>query len=71
METVQAVLAYPLVRATVTGLTGAVVIDLIAFVRYKDPTQARAAFDWRIALFRYAQGAVGGFLGGLGISTVV
>jgi hypothetical protein len=52
----------PYVRSAITGFLAATVIDVQAFRKFKSLDEF-AAYDWRIALFRGAQGAVVGLLG--------
>ena len=55
----------PILAASLSSLWGAVVIDLWAFQRAKEPGAWVKGFQWQIALWRYAQALVGGFLGNL------
>jgi hypothetical protein len=52
----------PLVRGAFSGFLAAAVIDFQAFRKFKTVDEF-AAYDWRVAGFRWAQGAVIGLLG--------
>lgn len=71
MEYVQMFLSHPLGQATATGLTGAIAVDLAVFLKSKEPGEWWKQFSASVALWRWAQGAVGGFFGGLGINAAV
>jgi hypothetical protein len=64
-----AVIHQPLVMATLTGLGGAVLVDVIAFRNARTPGDL-AGWSLKIALFKWAQGAVGGFVAGLGLGAI-
>lgn len=49
--------ANPYVRAAVVGALIAARIDYVAFQSWKDPAQA-LAYNWKIAAWRWFQGAV-------------
>ena len=71
MDYVQMFLAHPLGSATATGLTGALVVDLTTFMKSEGPRDFFSKFSFRVAVWKWLQGAVGGFFGGLGISVAV
>ncbi len=50
------------VRGAISGFLAATLIDVQAFRRFKSLDEF-AAYDWRLAAFRGAQGAVVGILG--------
>jgi hypothetical protein len=56
----------PLVHGVVSGVGAAVLVDLVAFLTWKSWDAART-FDYRLAVLRYLQGAVGGGLVAAGI----
>lgn len=71
MEYLQLFLAHPLGAAISTGVTGAVVVDLTTFMKSKGPREFFAEFSFKVALWRWLQGAIGGLAGGLGINAAV
>lgn len=54
---------HPILAASLSSVWGAIVIDLMAFKGSKDPGGFFQTFSVRIALLRYLQAFVGGFLG--------
>lgn len=59
-------LQHPLVQGTIAGLVSAALVDFAAFRAWKS-WQDAASYSWGTALFRWAQGAVVGFVTALGI----
>lgn len=57
----------PHVSAAIGGFMGAILIDILAFLRWKKWDEA-AVFDWKVATLRWVQGTLGAFLGSYGIS---
>lgn len=57
------IITHPIVAAALSSLWGAVLVDLIAFVKAKQPGDFFGQFSFKLALFRYGQALVGGFLG--------
>lgn len=55
--------ANPLLATALSSLWGAVVIDLIAFTKTKEPGAFVSQFNVSVALWRYLQAFIGGFLG--------
>lgn len=51
------VLQHPVVIGALTGALGAARVDYQAFQAFKTPGEA-LAYDWRIAIWRWFQGAV-------------
>lgn len=60
--------AHPILAAALSSLWGAIVIDLMAFLKWKSWDDAHS-FDVRLALLRYTQSLVGGFVGTLAVAT--
>ena len=52
------------VRSAIMGFLAATVVDVQAFRKFKTVDEF-AAYDWRVAAFRGAQGAIVGVLGSL------
>jgi hypothetical protein len=50
-------LAHPVVVGALSGFLTAARVDYIAFQRFQTPEEA-AQYQWRIALWRWLQGAV-------------
>lgn len=69
METIQALLANPIVKATIAGLVAAMAVDFHAFVSWQSWQDAKA-YSWGTATFRWFVGAVSGFVTGLGLGWV-
>lgn len=59
----------PLVRGALTGLLAAAVVDFAAFRSWKSVNDA-LAYDWKVAAWRWFQGAVSGLLAALGFGAV-
>ena len=55
-----------LVLGALTGIASAAVVDLHAFLGWKNFSDVHT-WDWKIALLRWAQGAVSGALVGAGL----
>ena len=62
-------LAFPLVRAAVAGALAAAAIDFAAFRQWKSFDEI-TQYDWKLALFRWAQGAVIGAISALGLGSL-
>lgn len=68
MQTLTAFMAtHPIVAAAAQGFFGAVLIDIMAFRKWKSWDEFHT-WDPRLALLRYVQGAVGSLLGAFGIA---
>lgn len=61
--------AHPLVIALLSPVWGAVLIDLMAFSKSKDPGPFLQTFSWKIAFLRYLQAFIGGLVGNIAIAT--
>lgn len=59
-------LTFALLRGALTGLLAAASVDFAAFRTWKNFDQAKT-YDWKLAAFRWAQGAVVGMLAAVGI----
>lgn len=70
MGEIQTFLQHPAVKATISGALAAAAVDIHAFLTWKSADDART-FDWGTAAFRWAQGAIAGLLGYLGVTGVV
>ena len=57
------IVAHPILAASLSSLWGAVVIDLVSFTKSKDPGSFFMQFKPTVALWKYAQAFIGGFLG--------
>ena len=53
------VLRHPVVVGTITGFVGAARVDYLAFQNAKSLDEM-LAYSWKVALWRWFQGAVGG-----------
>lgn len=56
----------PILRGAITGFLVAARIDYLAFKNFQSPTEAKA-YDWKIAAWRWFQGAVIGALSTLNV----
>jgi len=56
----------PFVHGLLTGLGTAALVDIGAFLKWKDETDIKA-FNYRLAMLRWAQGAVSGAIFGAGL----
>lgn len=68
------IITHPIVAAALSSLWGAVLVDLIAFIKAKQPGDFFGQFSIQLALFRYGQALVGGFIGNAviaGATTVI
>ena len=63
--TLQTLLAHPVVRGAITGSLAAAAVDFQAFRSWKSFDDV-TKYDWRLAAFRWVQGAIVGGLAGLG-----
>ena len=59
--------AHPLVAGALTGVFSAAAVDIAAFRSWKSYEEA-ITYDWRIAAWRWFQGAVVGALAAAGIA---
>ena len=59
----------PIVRGALSGFVTAVAIDIAAFRKWQSYTEARA-YDWRLAAWRWVQGAVYGGLTAAGVGAL-
>lgn len=57
-------------QGAISGLVSAAAVDYHAYTKFKSPDEF-IAYDWRIALFRWSQGIVGGLLTGAGLSALL
>lgn len=57
------IVANPILAAALSSLWAAVVVDLTTFVKAKEPGDFFGQFSITVALWRYAQALVSGFLG--------
>lgn len=55
--------ANPMVAIALSGLWGAMLIDVLSFLKSKTPGEFFAQFSPSVALWRYAQGIVGALVG--------
>jgi hypothetical protein len=62
-------LANPIVRGALSGLLAAAVVDIHSFRTFKNLDEF-AAYDWRLAAFRWVQGAVMGTLVASGLGAI-
>lgn len=69
METLQAVLANPITKATIAGLLSAMAVDFHAFVTWQSWKDAKS-YSWGTATFRWFVGAITGAVAGLGLGWV-
>jgi uncharacterized membrane protein len=69
MEQVQEFLRQPLVQSTVTGIVTAAAVDIAAFRSWQSWNDA-ANYSWSVAAFRWFQGALLGFLTGIGLGAI-
>lgn len=53
----------PILAASLSSLWGAVLIDLVSFSKAKAPGDFFGQFNMSVALWRYVQSFVGGFVG--------
>lgn len=64
MEELRAfITAHPILATSLSSLWGAVVIDLVAFSKSKEPGSFFSTFGIKVALWRYVQAFVAGFIG--------
>jgi len=64
MEVLRAfIIAHPVLATSLSSLWGAIVIDLVAFSKTKEPGTFFSTFGIKVALWRYVQAAVAGFVG--------
>lgn len=61
--------ANPILAASLSSLWGAVVVDLLAFSKSKDPGPFLQTFSVKIAALRYLQAFVGGLIGNTIVAT--
>lgn len=60
----------PLLATALASLYGAILIDVLGFLKYQSWNDFKA-FDWKLAGLRYMQGFIGGFVGTLALPTTV
>lgn len=70
LEIVQQVLEHPVVRGALTGWASAAAIDFAAFKKWESVEEA-ARYGWRLAAWRWFQGAVVGAVAALGIEGLI
>lgn len=70
METLHGLAAHPIGRGVITGLLGAMLIDYGAFKSWKS-SQDALSYDWRLAAWRWLQGAVTGAVAGAGLEAAL
>jgi hypothetical protein len=63
--------AHPLLTAILSPVWGAMVIDLLAFVKAKEPGDWWGQFRVKVALGRYLQAFVGGIVGNIALAGTV
>ena len=69
MDTLRSVIvANPILAASLSSLWGAIVIDLMAFSKTKEPGSFLSQFGLKVALLRYLQALVAGFVGNVMIA---
>jgi hypothetical protein len=66
MQYVSVVLANPYVRGAISGFLAAAVVDFHAFMRWQSFEEC-ATYSWKIAAFRWVQGAVAGAVAAAGL----
>lgn len=64
------VLLIPVLKAALAGALVAASTDFLAFRKFKSLTEFKA-YNWRVAAFRWGQGAVVGVLGYFGLGQMV
>jgi hypothetical protein len=62
-------LANPIVRGALSGLLAAALVDIHSFRTFKNVDEF-AAYDWRLAGFRWFQGAVAGAIAAAGLGAI-
>lgn len=62
-------LYHPLTQAVVAGVIAAAAVDIAAFRSWKSLDEAEA-YNWKVAAWRWFQGAGLGLLTGLGLSGI-
>ena len=70
MTVITSVLHNAIVRGAISGLLAAAVVDLHAFMRWKNVHDA-VTYDWNTALLRWAQGLATGALSAAGLGMVL
>ena len=60
--------ANPILAASLSSLWGAIVIDLMAFSKTKEPGPFLSQFGLKVAALRYLQALVAGFVGNMMIA---
>ena len=60
----------PIMRGAVSGALAAAVVDIHAFLSWKN-VQDALAYNWSTAAFRWFQGAVTGAIAGAGFGSLV
>ncbi len=65
--TFASVIASPVFKGIVSGVLAAAVVDFHAFNGFKSFTDF-TEYDWKIAAFRWFQGAVAGAVSGYGLN---
>lgn len=69
LDTMRAfIVAHPIVATALGQLWGAVLIDLMAFSKSKEPGSFFGTFSFSVAGWRYLQALVGGFIGNFAIA---
>ena len=63
-------LLFRLVQGALTGVLAAAAVDVQAFRAWRSLDDA-VAYDWRLAAFRWSQGAVLGVLSALGLGGLI
>lgn len=62
-------LAHPIVAGAITGTVSAALVDFAAFRSWKSAQDA-LGYQWKLAAWRWFQGAVSGAVAALGLGTV-
>lgn len=61
-------LLLPILKAAGGGLVGSILLDLAVFMRTKEPGEFMSQWNYKVALWRWAQGIVGGICGYFGLA---
>lgn len=69
LDTVRSfIIANPILAASLSSLWGAVLVDLVSFVKSKDPGDFFGQFSFTVALWKYAQALVAGLIGNMAVA---
>ena len=67
--TITAAFAFPFVRAAIAGALAAAAVDLAAFRAWHSFNEV-LTYDWKLAAFRWAQGALVGAISAFGFTSL-